>query len=41
MESAVVNYDAKTATVTCEGSCDKDALVAALKRAGYSGAPCN
>ena len=33
----MVDYDSKTATVTCEGTCDKNALVAALKRAGYGG----
>jgi copper chaperone CopZ len=33
--SASVDYDAKTATVVCEGHCDMDAMVAALEDAGY------
>ena len=29
--------DAKTATVTCAGSCDRQALIAALEQRGYGG----
>ena len=37
VESAKVDFDAKTATVTCKGDCDPNAMVAALKKAGFGG----
>jgi copper chaperone CopZ len=37
VESAKVDFDAKTATVTCKGSCDSKAMVAALQKAGFDG----
>lgn len=37
MESAKVDFDAKTAMVTCKGSCDSTAMVAALQKAGFGG----
>jgi copper chaperone CopZ len=35
VESAKVDFENKTATVTCNGNCDSAAMVAALKKAGY------
>jgi copper chaperone CopZ len=37
VESAKINFDSKTATVTCNGHCDSTAMVAALKKAGFGG----
>jgi len=35
VESAKIDFDTKTAMVTCNGHCDSAAMVAALKKAGY------
>jgi copper chaperone CopZ len=37
VESVRVDFDEKTATVTCTGSCDRQALIAALEQRGYGG----
>lgn len=37
MESAKVDFDEKNATVTCKGSCDSAAMIAALQKAGFGG----
>lgn len=34
-----MNFDAKTATVTCKEGCDATAMVAALQKAGFDGKP--
>ncbi len=37
VESAAVNFQTKTATVTCEGNCDTTSMITALEKAGYGG----
>jgi len=37
VESAQVDFDHKTAKVTCKGNCDSSAMVAALEKAGFGG----
>jgi len=32
-----IDYDAKTATVTCSSDCDTEALITALEEGGYGG----
>jgi len=37
VENVEVDYDAKTAKVTCTTGCDEAELVAALEKKGYGG----
>jgi copper chaperone CopZ len=37
VEVVEIDYDAKTATVTCPSDCDSEALIAALEEGGYGG----
>ena len=39
VEGAEVDYDTRIATVRCASSCDRAALVAALQKQGFGGAP--
>ena len=41
VDSVEVDYDNKTAMVTCSTGCDPNDLVAALEGAGYGGATKN
>jgi copper chaperone CopZ len=37
VESAKVDFDDKTVTVTCKGHCDSAAMIAALQKNGFGG----
>ena len=37
VENVEIDFDHKTAKVTCNGYCDHEALVAALEKANYGG----
>ena len=37
VESTKVDFDKKTAVVSCRGACDPQALIAALQKQGFDG----